>query len=118
MQKKKTNQVFLVGKVVEKAVYSHKVNKKQFYSTKIKVVRRSGIEDVIPVLIPKCLCNVEELFGQRLRITGSYRSYNDYYDGKKRHLILSVLADELEILDDKQESLEENNIFLDGYICK
>ena len=90
MQKKKTNQVFLVGEVVEKAVYSHKVNKKQFYSTKIKVVRRSGIEDVIPLLIPKSLCNVEELFGQRLRITGSYRSYNDYYDGQKRHLILKI----------------------------
>ena len=37
MQKKKTKQVFLVGKVVEKAVCSNKVNKKQFYSTKIIV---------------------------------------------------------------------------------
>ena len=112
------NQLELVGEVSKEAVFSHEVYGEGFYLIEVKASRTSGFTDEIPVMVSERMCNVNELYiGQRLRVTGQFRSFNRH-DEKKNRLILSVFARELELLDDMQSNLEENSIVLDGYICK
>lgn len=112
------NQVELVGEVSKEAVFSHEVFGEGFYLIEVNASRTSGINDVIPVTISERMCNVKELrTGQRLKIYGQFRSFN-CHEEKRHRLILSVFARELEFLDDLEDSLEANDIFLDGYICK
>ena len=118
MQKNfENNQVKLVGEVVGDAVFSHEVYGEGFYLTEVMVARKSEAVDVIPVMVSERMCDVDNLFGKRLRITGQFRSFNRH-EAKKNRLVLYVFVKELEFLDDKQESLEENDVFLDGYVCK
>lgn len=112
------NQVELVGEVSKEAIFSHEVYGEGFYLIEVKAVRTSGFTDEIPVMVSERMCNVNELrIGQRLRVTGQFRSFNRHEE-KKNRLVLSVFARELELLDDMQSDLEKNSIVLDGYICK
>lgn len=112
------NQVELVGEVSKEAVFSHEVYGEGFYLIEVKSSRISGFSDEIPVMVSERMCNVNELhIGDRLRVTGQFRSFNRHEEIKNR-LVLSVFARELEFLDDAQEGLEANSIILDGYICK
>lgn len=112
------NQVELVGEVSKEAVFSHEVYGEGFYLIEVKSSRTSGFSDEIPVMISERMCNVKELhIGDRLKVTGQFRSFNRHEE-KKNRLVLSLFARELEFLDDKQENLDLNSVFLEGYICK
>lgn len=112
------NQAELVGEVSKEAVFSHEVYGEGFYLIEVRASRTSGFSDEIPVMVSERMCNVNELhIGDRLRVTGQFRSFNRHEELKNR-LVLSVFAQEMELLDDSQEDLEANSIFLDGYICK
>ena len=50
-------------------------------------------------------------------MNGQFRSFN-LHEGEKNHLVLSVFVMELELLDDVDDGIKTNQIFLDGYICK
>lgn len=112
------NQVELVGEIKKEAEYSHEVCGEGFYMISLKVPRISGNNDEIPVMVSDRMCNLGELHvGLRLRVYGQFRSYNRHEETGNR-LILSVFAQEMEILDDMQSDFEKNTIFLEGYICK
>lgn len=112
------NQVELVGEVSKEAVFSHEVYGEGFYIISVRANRMSGTVDEIPVMISERMCNIDKLCtGQRLRIAGQFRSFNRHEENGN-HLLLSVFAREFSFLDDMQADLEENSIFLDGYVCK
>lgn len=112
------NQVELVGEIKKEAEYSHEVCGEGFYMISLKVPRISGNNDEIPVMVSDRMRNLGELHvGLRLRVYGQFRSYNRHEETGNR-LILSVFAQEMEILDDMQSDFEKNTIFLEGYICK
>ncbi len=50
-------------------------------------------------------------------ITGQFRSYNRH-EGVKNRLVLSVFAREIEFVGSDTNHTKNNQIFLDGYICK
>ena len=58
-----------------------------------------------------------EYIGQIIYVTGQFRSFNRHEE-KKNRLVLSVFVRELEFLEELQEDMKSNQIFLDGYICK
>lgn len=112
------NQVKLVGEVSKTAEFSHEVYGEGFYMISVKAARISRSADEIPLMVSERMCNVAELhIGQRLEVTGQFRSFNRHEENKNR-LVLSVFVCEMVLLDDMQERFEENHIFLDGYICK
>ena len=50
-----TNTVKLSGQVVEEPVFNHEAFSEKFYKTTIKVFRKSGIADFVPVVISQVL---------------------------------------------------------------
>lgn len=114
----KNNQVTISGLISREAEFSHEVYGERFYVVEVAVNRLSGVSDFIPVMVSERMCNIMDLtVDQRISVYGQFRSFNRHEDGKNR-LVLSVFARELEILDDMQAGREDNEIILDGYICK
>ena len=112
------NFVELVGEISKEAEYSHEIYGERFYIISMKVQRTSGNEDEIPVMVSGRMCNPKEFYtGQRLKVSGQCRSYNRHEETANR-LILYVFVQEMEFLDEMQDDLQVNDIYLDGYICK
>lgn len=110
------NQIMLEGTILEGLEYSHEMYKEKFYSFHIGVRRLSETVDNILVLVSERLIfNMTLSIGTEVSITGQLRSYNKFIDGANR-LILTVFAKDIKI--DFEKSINPNQIFLDGYICK
>lgn len=111
----KNNKVYLHGKIITKADFSHEVYGESFYEMTLSVTRLSGQEDRLPITVSERLMrdkNVE--IGSEVRLLGQFRSYNKLEGGRSK-LMLTVFV--REILD-CDESDNPNNIVLCGYVCK
>lgn len=112
------NTVEVAGEVVTEPGYSHEAFGERFYIFNISVKRLSGMLDTIPVTISERAINISEIrVGKRFKIYGQFRSFNKHIEHEHR-LILSVFARDIMELDDNQLDVNENYIFLDGYLCK
>ena len=112
------NQVSIIGEIVSGFQYSHEVYGEGFYMVEVSVSRLSDFVDYIPVMVSERLIDVKEDYtGQYIYVSGQFRSFNRHEEHKNR-LVLSVLARELEYLEDASEENASNQIFLDGYVCK
>lgn len=82
------------------------------------VKRLSDSEDRIPVMVSERLLDItQDYVGEYIEIQGQFRSYNRHEE-KHNRLVLSVFARELRFIDEDEEFLPTNQIFLDGFICK
>ena len=112
------NQVEIMGKIASQFTFSHQVFGEGFYMVDVLVKRLSDSEDRIPVMISERLLDVtQDCEGEYIHVTGQFRSYNRHEE-KNNRLVLSVFAREVEFVEDDDETMKTNSIFLDGYICK
>ena len=112
------NQVSIVGEIVSDFVFSHEVFGEGFYMVDVSVKRLSSSADRIPVMISERLLDVTQDYkGEFIQITGQFRSYNRHEE-KKNRLVLSVFAREVSFVEEEDDKVKSNQIFLDGYICK
>lgn len=112
------NQVSIVGTIEGIFVYSHEIFGEGFYMTTVRAQRLSESSDCIPLMVSDRLVDVSEDYtGQLIRVTGQFRSYNRHEE-KHNRLVLSVFAREVEFLEEGEDPVKTNQIFLDGYVCK
>ncbi|ONI46399.1 single-stranded DNA-binding protein [Candidatus Epulonipiscium fishelsonii] len=112
------NEVEVIGKVVTGIEYSHKVYGEGFYSFDVEVPRLSDSSDLIPITISERLLPYNaEIEGKIFKITGQFRSYNQYEEGKNR-LILTLFALEIEEITEQELSKNHNSLRLKGFVCK
>lgn len=113
-----SNQVTICGEIASEFNYSHEVFGEKFYMVDVMVRRISGAFDIIPVTVSERIFNVTgNSAGLFIRVTGQFRSYNKHNELKNK-LILSVFATEVEIVDEAENDCENNQIYLEGHICK
>jgi hypothetical protein len=112
------NQVSIAGEIVSACRFSHEVFGEGFYMVDVAVNRLSNYLDYIPVMISERLLDVhEDHTGRLIYVTGQFRSFNRHEERRNR-LVLSVFAREIAFLEEPDEDIKSNQIFLDGYICK
>lgn len=112
------NQVSIVGEIVSDFRFSHEVYGEGFYMVDVAVNRLSNFMDYIPLMISERLIDINADYrGQIIYAMGQFRSFNRHEE-KKNRLVLSVFVRELEFLDEATDEVKNNQIFLDGYICK
>lgn len=110
------NTVVIAGEIVEGCIFSHEVYGEGFYTFQISSERLSDKADILPVTVSERLIDKELLqVGKRVAITGQLRSYNNY-NSKKNRLILTIFAREIELIEEEEKN--ENQICLNGFICK
>ena len=113
-----TNHVNIFGEISSEFQFDHNSHGENFYIFYVLTKRLSGYVDRIPLMISERLIDVSaNLIGQSIYVTGQFRSFNRHEE-KKNRLVLSVFVRELEFLDEIDEEIESNQIFLDGYVCK
>ena len=117
--KKETNRVTIKGRIAEEFKFDHAVKWEKFFATRIAVRRKSGTEDMVPVIISEVYLNPEILSGKytTVEMKGEFRSYNKLGEDGKSHLSLFLFAKEVDFIDDEEDN-GENEIFLQGYLCK
>lgn len=111
------NMVHLAGKVLSEPVFSHKTCGEAFYLTVMGILRRSGYEDRIRVIIPEKL--MEDRIPQPdefMELCGQVRTYNRESEGHNR-LEVTVFARHV-MYEEESSSEYENRVMLEGYICK
>ena len=112
------NQVSIMGKIASSFTFSHQVFGEGFYLVDILVKRLSDSEDRIPLMVSERLVDVTQDYeGEYIMVQGQFRSYNRHEE-KKNRLVLSVFVRALSFVEEADDSIKTNQIFLDGYICK
>ncbi|RDU23766.1 single-stranded DNA-binding protein [Anaerosacchariphilus polymeriproducens] len=112
------NQVTIIGEIVSGFQFSHEVFGEGFYFVQVSVNRLSNMADNIPLMVSERLIDVKQNYeGSLIKVNGQFRSYNRHEE-KKNRLVLSVFVRELEFLEELEDNMKTNQIFLDGYICK
>ena len=112
------NQVSIMGKIASGFTFSHQVYGEGFYLVDLLVKRLSDSEDRIPLMVSERLVDVTQDYeGEYIMMQGQFRSYNRHEE-KKNRLVLSVFVRELSFVEEADDSMKTNQIFLDGYICK
>ena len=121
------NQVEIMGRIASEFVFSHQVFGEGFYLVDVLVKRLSDSEDCIPVMISERLVDItQDYIGEYIHVMGQFRSYNRHeekhnrlvLEEKKNRLVLSVFAREISFVEEEDETMKTNQIYLDGYICK
>jgi len=118
MEKMMNNTVVVRGTVVSAPVYSHEVFGEKFYRMVLGMKRRSGVEDRVPVLVSERLWDVNgDHLGEYVKVEGQYRSQNRDVAGKHR-LLLDVFAKKICTELSEEYENDENQISLNGFLCK
>ena len=112
------NGVTVMGEIISEFTFSHEVFGEGFDMVDVKVKRLSDSYDIIPVMVSERLLDTEmDYRGMYICVNGQFRSYNRHEE-KKNKLILSVFAREVDFLDEMEDGIRSNQVYLDGYICK
>lgn len=105
------NKIVLAGLVTEEPTFSHEVHGEKFYRFYLSSSRQSGNCDVLMCTVPEIIKNgINE--GNMVKVFGEIRTRNVHEDDKS-HLEVTVFVKEV-LLYEK----DENNVELDGFICK
>lgn len=110
------NKATISGTIETPFMLDHEYYKENYYMFILAVKRTSGIDDLIPVLVSDRLFDVKkDLTGKSVNIVGEFRSFNNHHINGKTSLQLYIFPLKMEIID---ESINENEILIQGTICK
>lgn len=105
------NEIKLKG-IIKNIQYSHTINNVDFYKADLIVARKNGIEDLISLKFKQFSNPYNE--NEEIQLVGNVRTYNHKVDQKNK-VDLFVFT----YFDKPESDLEENNdIKIDGFICK
>lgn len=105
-----SNMVEIVGVIMEEAKFNNEVSGCRFYRTEILSRRKSGIEDVLPMIVSDDLVR-DIVVGETVYVRGSFRSFNDKENGRVR---LFIYAEEIQAVGVEHM----NSIHIEGTVCK
>ena len=105
------NKIVLAGLVTEEPIFSHEVHGEKFYRFYLSSSRQSGYCDVLMCTVPEIIKNgINE--GNMVKVLGEIRTRRVHEDDKS-HLEITVFVKEVLSYEE-----DENNVELDGFICK
>ena len=105
------NKIVLAGPVVDEPTFSHDVYGEKFYIFNLSSSRHSGTKDVLPCVVSEILKKDIEA-GAEVKVCGNIRTRN-VHENDKSHLEIMVFVKEVLPYEE-----DENNVELDGFICK
>ena len=112
-----SNQLLLTGVIATPFSFSHESHGEKFYIAYVSIMRFSGNQDLIPVMVSEHLVDTtKDLIGAWARIEGCYRSQNLKVNGKTK-LSLYAFARTFDVSGNFDKD-DENDIYLEGFVCK
>lgn len=111
------NQAIIIGTIEDEFQLNHEIYAEKFYTCTVKIPRLSGTYDDIRVMVSeRLIMDADFKVGDKVEVTGQFRSYNSYENGDNR-LLLTVFAKDITRFDG-EENKNPNLLFINGFICK
>lgn len=111
------NQAVIIGTIEDEFSLNHEIYAEKFYTCTVKIPRLSGTYDNIRIMVSERLIMDESFnIGDKVEVTGQFRSYNSYENGDNR-LLLTVFAKDIQHFTG-EESKNPNSLYINGFICK
>lgn len=111
------NRAYLAGRVLSGPKFNHKTYGEAFYLVILGILRKSGYEDSIKLIISERIMGGRApLEGEFIEIHGQVRTYNREIDGRSR-LEVTVFVREMEYVAESAFDYA-NEIKIEGFICK
>ncbi len=111
------NQAVVIGSIESDFEFNHEIYGEKFYTFSVQIPRLSGAADSVRIMVSERLVmDGEYKIGDKVEISGQFRSYNSIDNGSNR-LVLTVFAKDIAHFDE-DENKNPNSLFLNGYICK
>ena len=111
------NQATVIGSIEDEFKESHEIYGEKFYTFTLNIPRLSGTSDSVRIMISeRLIMDSSYNVGEKVEITGQFRSYNSYENGDNK-LVLTVFAKDI-CRYDEDENKNPNALYLNGYICK
>ena len=113
------NKVWISGELEDDFVYSHSFIGREYYKTRVKVKRLSGVEDFVPVVVKKSLlANLGDtsLKGKYIEVVGRYACHKYAGDDEKVHFEYFVAASNINLCEKYAEDV--NLVYLDGFVYR
>ena len=112
-----SNQLLLTGVIATPFSFSHEAYGERFYITYLSIMRFSGNQDLIPIMVSERLVDTtKDLTGEWARVEGDYRSQNLKVNEKSK-VMLYAFARTFDVSGDFDKD-DENDIYLEGFVCK
>ncbi len=113
------NQATVIGQIAGTPAYSHTILGEDFYTMDLTCPRFSGYQDTIPVTVSgRLLDGAVDPAGRTVCVRGPFHS-RSFHDADRVRVMLSVSARETGFISGNGTAPRTNNqIFLDGYICR
>lgn len=119
------NQASVNGTIASPYYLAYTTEDGQCYKVFVKVMRLSGTEDMVPVIVPEfCLTDTMDATGRKVSVSGTFQSQNYRAEGKA-HLDLFLYADQFLFADEQEGDRDSvgdmktnNRVLLEGYLCK
>ncbi len=111
------NQATVIGTIEDDFILNHEIYAEKFYTFSVSIPRLSGANDSVRIMISeRLIMDNSYQKGDKVEITGQFRSYNSYENGENR-LVLTVFAKDI-CHYEEDENKNPNALYLNGYICK
>lgn len=111
------NQATVIGTIEDDFKLNHEIYAEKFYTFTISIPRLSGASDNVRIMISeRLIMDSDYKKGDKVEVTGQFRSYNNYENGDNR-LVLTVFAKDI-CYYDGDENKNPNELYLNGFICK
>ena len=102
------------GTVLAEPEFSHENHGEDYFRFPLRILRLSGAEDVVPVVVSRSQLEFRPIHPQnRLTVEGEIRSFNNR-SGVGSRLVLTVFARYVR----PQEGEDENSVRLAGVLCR
>ena len=102
------------GTVLAEPEFSHENHGEDYFRFPLRILRLSGAEDVVPVVVSRSQLEFRPIHPQdRLTVEGEIRSFNNR-SGVGSRLVLTIFARYVR----PQEGEDENSVRLAGVLCR
>lgn len=112
------NQAQVTGIITDDFTFNHEIYAEKFYTFTLNIPRLSGTDDSIRIMISERLLADEDFkVGDKVDISGQFRSYNSYENPGENRLVLTIFAKDIR-RNTEDKNHNPNTLYLNGYICK
>jgi len=112
--KQVNNKIKLIGEIITPIEFSHESFGERFLKFDIQTFRLSQQKDIIPIVVPERRIEENIVIGDMVEIDGQFRSFSEFDNEGKNHLILFGFVKKIKKSD---SPCSLNEIVLKGFFC-
>lgn len=112
------NLAEVTGMIASPFEFNHEIYTEKFYTFTLRIPRLSGTDDSVRIMVSeRLLAGKTFRMGDRVDITGQFRSYNSYEAHGDSRLVLTIFAKDIE-KSSGAHGHNPNRLYLNGFVCK